>query len=245
MWSDENGRSIDEMLEVTYRRALQIKRHRALTLSVSGVALVITVLVAGSSLLQDAPGSTSFVGPTASEEIPSPDEWQRYRDEESGVSFEYPPLPGGVETQTLPWAKRIAWMTFRPADEDGIRTSYEFAAMNDACPATEGWPTYARSWRELNDAYQVSHCDGESRPLAIGADAVLGIVTRDDGGRALIYDATAFLEPQIHGEFPGARVAVLNFSSNAPKDYIGIAFYFEELTPLEDIERVIHSVVVP
>jgi hypothetical protein len=177
--------------------------------------------------------------PSVTESPAIPADWASYENSELGLSFRYPRIPGTVETESGVYGSerdRFAWAVTRSDDcRDNVCRSYEFAALNDDCPPTEGWPTYAHEWYERGGRYYVNSCHGTD-PFEVSP---IRIVTRSDGLRGIIYDANVWLDP---GRITGALAAVLNLPTGYHPNLEAIAFYFEDPTPTGDVELVIRSV---
>ncbi len=177
--------------------------------------------------------------PSVAESSAIPSDWATYENSGLGLSFRYPRMPGAVETESGVYGSkrdRFAWAVTRSDDcRDNVCRSYEFAALNDDCPPTEGWPTYAHEWYERGGRYYVNSCHGTD-PFEVSPTRV---VSRSDGIRGIIYDANVWFDPQ---RIPGAVAAVLNLPTGYHPSFEAIAFYFEDPTPTRDIELVIRSV---
>jgi hypothetical protein len=156
------------------------------------------------------------------------------------IAFAYPPLPGTVKgASNGETGPRYAWTIKRSdlCDPRGACRSYEFAAVNDGCPGTEGWPTFAHRFIQSGFESFISTCAGKDsfhiEPLRV--------VTREDGLKGVVYDANEWFgknDPKIEG----ALAAVLNFPKGFHKRYEAIAFYFEDPTPLDTVESVLRLV---
>jgi hypothetical protein len=157
------------------------------------------------------------------------------------ISFAYPPVPGTFEASSATdGGVRRAWFIKRSdlCDPRGTCRTYEIAAVNDGCPATGGWPTFAHRWIQSGDTHSVTTCAGEDsfkiKPLRI--------VTRPDGLRGVIFRAKELYPAgQTVG---GSLAAVLNFPKKFDKHYEAIAFYFEGPTPLDRVETVLRVVAL-
>ncbi|MEX2554467.1 MAG: hypothetical protein WEB06_02420 [Actinomycetota bacterium] len=192
----------------------------------------------GSGSVTPAP-SPSPAAPAAA--IKAPNGWRTFAYQT--IAFAYPPLPGTVSAasdgETGP---RYAWTIRRSdrCDPRGTCRSYEFAAVNDGCPGTEGWPTFAHRWIQSGGKHSVSTCAGkdsfEIKPLRI--------VTRPDGLSGVIYDANAWFVSKADVRIPGALAAVLNFPKGFHARYEAIAFYFEDPAALDTIETVLRAVTL-
>jgi len=191
----------------------------------------------GSGSVTPAP-SPSPSAPLAAA-IKAPKGWRTFSYQT--IAFAYPPLPGAVtaasDGETGP---RYAWTIRRSdrCDPRGTCRSYEFAAVNDGCPGTEGWPTFVHRWIQSVEKHSVSTCAGKDS-IEINP---LRIVTRADGLKGVIYDANVWFASKADAKISGALAAVLNFPKGFHKRYEAIAFYFEDPTALDTVETVLRSV---
>ncbi len=155
------------------------------------------------------------------------------------IAFAYPLPPGTVkEASDGEDGPRRGWTVKRSdlCDPRGTCRSYEFAAVNDGCPGTDAWPTFAHRWLMSGSKHELSTGAGKGR---IEIEPIR-IVERPDGLRGIVYDANAWFPKDRKIE--GALGAVLNFPAGYHKNYEAIAFYFEDPTPLETIEQVLRLV---
>jgi hypothetical protein len=189
-----------------------------------------------------APSGSLTPTPSASPKAPAikaPKGWKTFSYQT--IAFAYPPLPGAVtaasDGETGP---RYAWTIRRSdrCDPRGTCRSYEFAAVNDGCPGTEGWPTFAHRWIQSVEKHSVSTCAGKDS-IEINP---LRIVTRADGLKGVIYDANVWFASKADAKISGALAAVLNFPKGFHERYEAIAFYFEDPTALDTVETVLRSV---
>lgn len=183
------------------------------------------------------PPSSSSPAPA----IKAPKGWKTFSYQK--LAFAYPPLAGTVKAasdgETGP---RYAWTIKRSdlCDPRGACRSYEFAAVNDGCPGTDGWPTFAHRWIRDGAKHSVTTCEGKTSVKI----SPLRIVTRTDGLSGVIYDANAWFTSKGDAKIPGALAAVLNFPKGFHKNYEAIAFYFEDPTSLDTIETVLRVVTL-
>ena len=184
-----------------------------------------------------APGSSTSSPPPGA--IKAPKGWPTFSYPK--ISFAYPPVPGTFEaSNATDGGVRRAWFIKRSdiCDPRGACRIYEFAAVNDGCPATEGWPTYVHRWIQSSSTHSVTTCDGEFsfkiHPLKI--------VTRPDGLRGVIFKSKELYPSGQTVE--GSLAAVLNFPKKFDKHYEAIAFYFEGPTPLDRVETVLRAVAL-
>ncbi len=183
------------------------------------------------------PGSSTASPPA--EAIAAPKGWPTFSYQK--IAFAYPPVPGTFGASSASdGGTRRAWFIKRSdlCDPRGTCRTYEFAAVNDGCPATGGWPTYAHRWIQSGSTHSVTTCAGEDsfkiQPLRI--------VTRPDGLRGVIFKAK---ELYPAGQtVDGSLAAVLNFPKKFDKHYEAIAFYFEGPTPLDKVETVLRAVAL-
>lgn len=188
-----------------------------------------------------SPTPTAPPPPPATSAIKAPKGWKTFSYQK--IAFAYPPLAGTVKAasdgETGP---RHAWTIRRSdlCDPRGTCRSYEFAAVNDGCPGTDGWPTFAHRWIQSGGTHSVSTCAGKD---SFGIKP-LRIVTRSDGLKGVIYDANVWFTSKADAKIPGALAAVLNFPKGFHKSYEAIAFYFEDPTPLDTVETVLRTVAL-
>lgn len=183
-------------------------------------------------------GTTPVSSPTT-KPIKPPKGWRvfSYRT----ISFAYPVPPGTVkEVSDGKGGPRHGWRVERSdlCDPRGTCRTYEFAAVNDGCPPTALWPTFAHRWLASGSMHEVSICAGKDR-----IDVTpLRVVERPDGLRGIIYDANEWFSKDQ--KIAGALAAVLNFPKGFHRNYEAIAFYFEDPTPLDTIEQVLELVAL-
>ncbi|MGH2726777.1 MAG: hypothetical protein ACRDKS_07345 [Actinomycetota bacterium] len=236
------------------RRIRQAHRRRLLAVLVTAAVAIAAAAVGLPQLVEEEPQGLIGPGPviksattpspeaSASYSVPPPSVpagWNAYAFEEPNVWFAYPPLVGNTTRDGHPadGGRRFSWAIERTDRCDqGVCRSYEFAAVNNGCPSSDGWPTYVHEWIEENGKYLLNSCTGtdafEIEPLRV--------VVRPDGLRGIIYDASVWLSPE--SGIDGARAAVLNFPAGFHPEFEAIAFYFEDPTPLDTIEQVLKLV---
>ncbi|MGH2784286.1 MAG: hypothetical protein ACRDJ1_03430 [Actinomycetota bacterium] len=168
----------------------------------------------------------------------TPKGWRTYTYSALGLRFSYPPLKGTVtESSATASGVRHAWSIRRAdrCDPRGVCRTYEFAAVNDGCPESDPWPTFAHRWTETAEKQVIATCAGKSS-FEITARRV---IERPDGLRGVIYDANQWFGD---AKVPGALAVVLDFPKGYHDRYEAVAFYFEDATSLSAIETVLRLV---
>lgn len=173
--------------------------------------------------------------------VPTPKGWREYAYPSIGLRFAYPPLAGSVrENSRAAEGVRHSWIIRRSdrCNPRGECRAYEFAAVNDGCPDSAPWPTFAHRWIETETRHRISTCAGKnSFPLK----KALRTVERPDGLRGIVYDANFWFGD---ARVPGAIAAVLNFPDGYHKRYEAVAFYFDDPIPLDDVETLLKLVTL-
>lgn len=193
--------------------------------------------------LPPTPGGTQTTpGPSVyAASVPTPKGWREYTYPSIGLRFAYPPLPGSVaENSRAADGVRHSWIIRRTdrCNPRGECRAYEFAAVNDGCPESAPWPTFAHRWIETQTAHTISTCAGkDSFPLK----KALRTVERPDGLRGIVYDANVWFGD---ARVPGAIAAVLNFPAAYHDRYEAVAFYFDDPISLDTVETLLKTVTL-
>lgn len=188
----------------------------------------------GSQLPVTTPSPARTVAPVPG----TPKGWRTYVYKAAGLRFSFPPLKGIVtESGATGSGVRHAWSIRRSdlCDPRGICRTYEFAAVNDGCPASAPWPTFAHRWTETAQKHLISTCAGKNSFEIVARR----VVERPDGLRGVIYDANQWFGD---AKIAGAMAAVLDFPKDFHDRYEAIAFYFEGPISLSAIETVLRLV---
>lgn len=211
------------------------------------VAMLALVTSACSDTASPLPGTASTSPPASGSTKPAsstqatraPKGWKTFAYQT--IAFAYPPLPGTVRVASDGESgPRHAWTIRRSdtCDPLGHCRTYEFAAVNDGCPGTEGWPTFAHRWIQIGGKDLLSTCQGKD-PFQIEP---IRVVRRPDGLKGVIYDANEWFTSKQDVKIEGALAAVLNFPNGFHKNFKAIAFYFEDPVPLVTVETVLRLV---
>ncbi len=174
--------------------------------------------------------------------IPTPKGWREYSLSSLGLRFAYPPLAGKISENTRSASGvRHSWIIRRSdrCNPRGECRAYEFAAVNDGCPDSAPWPTFAHRWRETANAHTISTCAGKD---SFSFPNALRTMERPDGLRGIIYDANEWFGADARVQ--GAVAAVLNFPNGYHDRYEAVAFYFDDPLRLDTVETVLKLVAL-